>query len=61
MYHLNSKTVDRIEEVVGRFVLVSFKCFTVDGETRTRYTVTKPNGKKQIHVIGYPNGSMVKA
>lgn len=61
MFHISSKTTARIEEVVGRFVLVSFNCFTVDDETRTRYTVTKPNGKKHIHLIQYASGVVVKA
>ena len=61
MQHISSQTRQKISEEVGKFVLVSWRVFEVDGGSRTRYTVRKPNGTKSIHLVGYENGTIRRA
>lgn len=60
--HLKSTTRQQMIEQLGAApVVVGMKAFDAHGEKRCRYTVTKPNGKKFFHFIGYANGSVVLA
>jgi hypothetical protein len=58
MQHISSATQQKIAAEIGAFVFISFSVFQAHGANRTRYTVRKPRGKKNIHLIGYENGSI---
>ena len=51
---------DKLKKAFGfEIKLVSTNKFEAHGETRTRITVKRPNGKKFYHAIQYGNGEVV--